>query len=309
MYGTLQLNLMDRIAEVVLDRPAQRNAMSTELMDEMLACAGELAARDDIDAIIVRGAGACFSAGADLKDSRRWAIDSAPLTQRRAVASLGLRMARAWEDLPQVTIAAIEGYAIGGGLALAVALDWRIAARDAFVSLPEIALGIPLTWGTIPRLVNLVGPARAKRLTILCERVPARDAHEIGLIDALARPGGARAAAFALAHRVLALPRHAVRMSKEACNAYANRGALPTSFMAHDQLLLAAASPESKAAREAFRLSRSRATAARSRARSPQRESARRSPAPAPRPGHPGKTAAAAAPAARRARRIPDKDS
>ena len=309
MYRMLKLNLAARIAEVVLDRPAQRNALSTELMGELLACAGELAARDDVDAIIVRGAGACFSAGADLKDSRRWALDGAPLTQQRSVASLGLRMARAWEDLPQITIAAIEGYAIGGGLALAVALDWRIAARDAFVSLPEIALGIPLTWGTIPRLVNLVGPSRAKRLTILCERVPARDAREIGLIDEVARPGGTRAAALSLARRVLALPRHAVRMSKEACNAYANRGALATSFMAHDQLLLAAASAESKAAREAFLLSRSRATAGRSRAPSPRRKTARRSPNPAPRPGRPDKTAAAAGLVARPARRLPDTDS
>ena len=194
-------------------------------------------------------------------------------------------MARAWEELPQITIAAIEGYAIGGGLALAIALDWRVAARDAFVSLPEIALGIPLTWGTIPRLVNLVGPAKAKRLTILCERVGA------------------------LAARVLALPRHAVRMSKETCNVYANLGAAQTSHMAHDQLLLAAASPESIAAREAFLLNRARTTAARSRAAPDPRDSARPRRARAPKRVPARNTAAASDRAPKRARRLPETDS
>lgn len=275
MYRTLRLIFSDRVATLTLQRPQQRNAMFTELMREMIACAGELAAREDLDVVIVTGSGKCFSAGADLKDSQRWANDEVTLSQRREIASLGLRMARAWDELPQITIAAIEGYAIGGGLALAVALDWRVAARDAFVSLPEIALGIPLTWGTIPRLINLVGPAKAKRLTILCERVPARTALDMGLIDELSAPGKAVAVARTLAARVLAMPRHAVRMSKEACNAYANQGAQATSFMAHDQLLVAAASPESRVAREAFLLRRPDATPARSRAQPVRRGSVR----------------------------------
>lgn len=283
MYRTLRLTFSDRVATLALQRPAQRNAMSTELMREMIACAAELAAREDLDVVLVTGSAGCFSAGADLKDSQRWANDATTLSQRREIATLGLRMARAWEELPQITIAAIEGYAIGGGLALAVALDWRVAARNAFVSLPEIALGIPLTWGTIPRLVNLIGIAKAKRLTILCERVPARTALAMGLLDELSAPGAAMKAALALAARVLAMPRHAVRMSKEACNAYAGRGASATSFMAHDQLLLAAASPESKAARAAFLLKRRSATPAPARAPSGRRDSARRRPGPAPR--------------------------
>jgi len=132
MYRSLHLSVSGAVAELALNRPGQRNAMSTELMREMIACAAELAARDDIDAVIVSGSGGSFSAGADLKDAGRWESAGASLNRRREVASLGLRMARAWEDLPQITIAAIERYAIGGGLALAVALDWRVAAREAF---------------------------------------------------------------------------------------------------------------------------------------------------------------------------------
>jgi enoyl-CoA hydratase/carnithine racemase len=160
-------------------------------------------------------------------------------------------MARAWEELPQITIAAIEGYAVGGGLALAVALDWRVMARDAFVSLPEISLGIPLTWGTLPRLVNLLGPARAKRLAILGERVGAEEALALGLVDHLCEPGKAMERAAALANQVLEKPRHSVLMTKETVNAYAGLGAHAVSYMAHDQLELAAGSPESRAARDA----------------------------------------------------------
>jgi enoyl-CoA hydratase len=250
MYRHLKLTCEGRLARVTLDRPERRNAFSAELMREMIAAAAELAARRDVDAVVVSGAGGVFSAGADLKDATRWA-GGAPLLEQRETSSLGGRMARAWEELPQMTIAAIEGYAIGGGLALSVALDWRVIARDAFVSLPEISLGIPLTWGTLPRLVNLVGPARAKRLAILCERVSAADALAMGLVDEICEPGTALAAAEQLMKKVLEKPKHSVLMTKETINAYASLGAHAVSHMASDQLELAAASPESRAARDA----------------------------------------------------------
>jgi len=252
MYATLKVELKGAVATVVLDRPEARNAMSAQLMREMIACAARLGPRRELDVVIVRGAGKWFSAGADLRDARRWGNGELPFDRQREIASLGFRMARAWEELPQITIAAIEGYAIGGGLALAAALDWRVIAADAFVSLPEIALGIPLTWGTLPRLVNLVGPARAKRLAILCERITAEEAGAMALVDYIAPPGKALAEARALAKKVLALPRNSVRMTKESVNAYASIGAHASSYMAHDQVQLAAASAEARAAREAF---------------------------------------------------------
>src|SRR6185503_3938573 len=189
MYRNLKLDIQRAIATVALNRPEARNAMSAQLMREMIACAGRMSAMRDVDVVIVHGGSVCFSAGADLKDASRWGNAERPLDEQREIAALGFRMARAWEEVPQITIAAIEGYAIGGGLALAAAFDWRVIAENAFVSLPEISLGIPLTWGTLPRLVNLVGPARAKRLSILCERVPAADALAIGLVDYVAAPG------------------------------------------------------------------------------------------------------------------------
>jgi len=249
MYRHLKIASDGRLARVVLERAERRNAFSADLMREMIGAAAEFAARRDIDAIVVSGSGGVFSAGADLKDATRWA-GGAPLLEQRETSSLGGRMARAWEELPQVTVAAIEGYAIGGGLALAVALDWRVIARDAFVSLPEISLGIPLTWGTLPRLVNLVGPARAKRLAILGERVDAETAQAIGLVEEVSDSGKALQVAEELLSKALDKPKHSVMMTKETVNAYASIGAHAASHMAVDQLELAAASPESRKARE-----------------------------------------------------------
>jgi enoyl-CoA hydratase/carnithine racemase len=246
------LEIRERLAIVRLARPAARNALSRELMRALTRTARELAERTDIDVVVLTGDATCFSAGADLKDGRAWEDDSLSAVERRENAGTGYRMCKAWEELPQITIAAIEGYAVGGGLALTLACDWRVAADDAFVSLPEIALGIPLTWGTIPRLVNLLGPAKAKRLTILCERIAAPAALAIGLIDYVAPRGQALARALEVAGQTLAMPAAAVRMSKETANAVATALNHAAGHMAHDQIVAAAASPEARAARAAF---------------------------------------------------------
>lgn len=237
-------------AEVRLSRPAARHALSSALMRALIACARELSERSDIHVVVLTGDTRCFSAGADLKDAAAWADEDLSIVERREMAGLGYRLCKAWEEMPQITIAAIEGYAVGGGLALALACDWRVLAKDAFVSLPEIALGIPLTWGTIPRLVNLVGPAQAKRLTILCERVGADQALAMGLVDYTCDSGQAVAKAREVAAKTLAMPAAAVRMSKESVNAVTTALNHATGYMAHDQIALAAASAESRAARD-----------------------------------------------------------
>lgn len=250
-FQHLTLAVDGRLAVVRLNRPAARHALSLALMRELMAAARQLGERTDVDVVLLSGDDTCFSAGADLRDPGRWGEGDVSLVERREVASLGYRMCRAWEQMQQITIAAIEGYAVGGGVALVLACDWRVMADDAFVTLPEIALGIPLTWGTLGRLTALVGPARAKRLTILCERIVARDALAMGLVDEVAPKGRALAAAHALAERTLAMPAASVRMSKETIDACATALHHAAGHMAHDQLLLAAMTPESQAARQA----------------------------------------------------------
>src|SRR3546814_7775520 len=91
--------------------------------------------------------------------------------------------------MPQITVAAIEGMAVGAGVALPLALDWRVMGREAFLYVPEVKIGINLQWGALPRLVTLVGPARAKRICILCERMGSAHALDWGLVDELADDG------------------------------------------------------------------------------------------------------------------------
>ncbi len=247
----LTLEISAGRAQVCLNRPTARNAMSRDLMRELIDVAHGLSQRTDIQVVILTGGDICFSAGVDLKETSAWTDETLSAVERREMASLGYKLCKAWEELPQITIVAIEGYAVGGGLALAVACDWRVMADDAFVSLPEIALGIPLTWGAIPRLMQLVGPAKAKRLTILCERVNAPDALGMGLVDYVCGKGHALHKAQAVAEQTLAMPAAAVRMSKETVNAMATMGHHLASHMGHDQIALAASSPESRQRRAA----------------------------------------------------------
>jgi enoyl-CoA hydratase/carnithine racemase len=252
VYQHLLLEARDGVLVVRLNRPRQRNALSLALMRELTELARECEARDEFRAIVLAGGPDHFCAGADLKDPDRWELAAKPLAEQRRIANAGFRMCAAWEAIPQVTLAAIEGYAIGGGIALALACDFRIAAQNAFVSFPEVSLGMPLTWGTIHRLVQLAGPAQAKRLAILCERVSAPEARAAGLLDEVVPAGTAEARALELARTAAAMPPAAARLAKETANAAANALLHLGAHMEADQFALLVASAEGRAARARF---------------------------------------------------------
>jgi enoyl-CoA hydratase/carnithine racemase len=253
MSETLTIERDGRVALVTMQRPQRRNALSLAFMRELIRAAEALRDDPNVDVVVLTGGEQWFSAGADLKDEERWSIPEKPFTEQREIGQTGYRLARAWEELPQITIAAIEGYALGGGLALALACDWRVLAENAVVGMPEIALGIPLTWGTLPRLLALCGPALTKRITVLCERISANEALQMRLVDYVCEPGAAVTKAREIAGRVLEMPRASVRMSKETINATAYALAHLASHAGADQFNLAAASDEAAAARERFR--------------------------------------------------------
>ena len=236
-WPDLFVNLDGAVAEVRLNRPAARNAFSLSLMRQLIEAATFFRASTDIQAVILAGAADYFSAGADLADPERGAAGVTKL-QRRQAARLGPDLCQAWEDLEQVTIMAIEGYCLGGATALALACDFRIAGEGAYLRLPEIALGMNMSWRSLPRLATLVGPARAKRFAIFCEPCLAPEALAGGLVDELAPKGGALAAAHVWAGKVAALPPIPVRMTKEAINAAASALHRATSIMDRDQWLL-----------------------------------------------------------------------
>jgi len=134
-----------------------------------------------VKVVIVSGAGTTFSAGADVG---AFGNDSGNngLTAREA-ADTGRQMAEAVERMNAVTIAAIRGHCIGGGLVLAAACDLRIAANDTYFSIPEVDIGIPLAWGGIPRLLREIGPAMTRELVLTCRPFSADEAQSLGLLN------------------------------------------------------------------------------------------------------------------------------
>ncbi len=251
-WKTLSVTAKSGMAIVRLNRPERRNALSLEMMRELTSCARELKSRTDIHAVILLGTDDYFSAGADLDDPERADEDGLTLLERRQRVLAGPDMCDGWEALEQVTICAIEGYCIGGAVALALACDFRIAGEGASFRLPEVALGINMSWHTLPRLVALVGPARAKKFSIFCEDLPASEAALWGMVDEVAAKGGAFASAETWAAKVLKLPPVPVRMSKEAINRAALAQAQSAIYMDRDQFLLTSGANDFKEGVKAF---------------------------------------------------------
>jgi enoyl-CoA hydratase len=161
-------------------------------------------------------------------------------------------MCAAWEALEQVTICAIEGWCIGGGAALAVSCDWRVAASDARFYVPELKLGMNMSWQSVPRFNHLIGPARTKQLLILADPIDANTAATWGLFDYVTEPAGAIHKAQELAEQVAGMPPVPVRMAKRAINTSATALDNAVSFMDADQFLLAQGSNDAKEGLMAF---------------------------------------------------------
>ena len=237
------------LATVTLDRGSYgggMNPLSAEAMEGLRDVARWLKTDIETHCVIVTGA-RVFSIGADLKDPDMHTHGLDTLTQRQKLL-LGPDMCAAWEALEQVTISAMERYAIGGALALAVSCDWRVASADCDIHLPEVPLGINMSWQANPRISALIGPSRAKQLVILGENIGAETAAQWGLVDKVTAAGGALAAAQELAAKVLALPPVPVRMSKQAINAQAHALNHLSSFMDREQYALLTGSEDNKAA-------------------------------------------------------------
>jgi enoyl-CoA hydratase len=194
-----------------------------------------------------------FSAGLDLRDPKLLEGLQAPLGQRRSLMASGPKMCRAWENVEQVTIAAIEGFCIGGGVSLAVACDFRIVGRGAHFRLPELALGLNMSWQTLPRLVHLIGPARTKRMAFLAnDKISAEQSLNWGLVDEIAEDGDSLNCALILAEKICAMPPMPVKMTKQAVNVAASALDHATSYMDLDQFTLCQMSEDHEEALAAF---------------------------------------------------------
>jgi enoyl-CoA hydratase len=213
-YRHLRLSLEERVATLTVDRPEARNALDGETVEECHRALDE-ARRAAVTVLIITGAGdKAFVSGADIR-----AIQAR--TRDDALASINSRLMSAVEAHEAVTIAAVNGYALGGGCELALACDLRIASENAVFGLPEPTLGIIPGAGGTQRLPRIVGLGRAKEMILTGARWDARQALAAGLVSEVVASSDLPMAARRLADRVLALGPLAVRLAKLALNASA----------------------------------------------------------------------------------------
>jgi enoyl-CoA hydratase/carnithine racemase len=199
-----------RLAHLVLNRPDALNAIDSDLAEHLSARCEELAADPSVWAVIVRGAGdRAFCAGADLKERR----DFTP-AQWQVQRHLFRRMFRLVRAVPQPMIAAVHGFALGGGAELAMLADFIMAADDATFGLTEVRLGIIPGGGGTQSLPRLIGRARAKELIFAGRRIPAAEAHALGLVNRVVPRADLVATAEAIADEILANGPVAVRQVK-----------------------------------------------------------------------------------------------
>ena len=166
-----------------INRPAERNSLSIATLEELDSVVSALIKRGDVRAIIFTGTNDVFAAGADIRE-----LTALTPARAREFAERGQRLFQKIADAPQLTIAAINGYCMGGGLDLALCCDMRCASPDAVFAHPGARLGIITGWGGTQRLPRLIGAARALEMFTTARRISSREAYEIGLLSKIGKP-------------------------------------------------------------------------------------------------------------------------
>ncbi len=210
----LIITITDQVAQITINRPKAMNSLNTATLTELSATLDELEKQPDVKVIIITGAGdRAFVAGGDIALLRTLT----PM-QARDVSVMVAKLFQQIETSPCVVIAAINGYALGGGCELALACDLRLAAERAQLGQPEVNLGIIPGWGGTQRLSRLIGSSRAKELMFTGELITAQRALEIGLVDHVYPDNQLLSSARELAQTIASKPQTAIRMIKTAVN-------------------------------------------------------------------------------------------
>ena len=214
-FKALLVEVDGRIGRVTLNRPDKLNALSRQLMSEIVELGAWLKLREDIRVVILSGAGRSFSAGFDLNDFSSASAGESP----RIAADLGRLATNALTDVPQLTIAAVHGHCVGGGVVFVAACDLRVATTETTFIIPEVDLGIPLAWGGIPRLVREIGPALTKELVLTCRPFDAAEAKSIGFINRVVAPKDLDTTVNELAENLASKTLYSLHSTKQQVNA------------------------------------------------------------------------------------------
>lgn len=213
-YETIILDVTDGLASLTINRPNALNAINSTVLTELDRALDEINNNEAIHVVILTGAGdKAFVAGADIKEM----ADSTPLEAQR-FSSLGNSVFTKLAHLKQPVIAAINGYALGGGLELALACDIRIGSTNAIVGLPEVGLGIFPGFGATQRLSRTIGIAKAKEYIWTARNIKADEALKVGLFNQIADPEHLMEAAQTLAQTIMKNAPIAVKQAKTVIN-------------------------------------------------------------------------------------------
>ncbi|MGB0111924.1 MAG: enoyl-CoA hydratase/isomerase family protein [Ilumatobacteraceae bacterium] len=249
-FTTLRVHVEGRIGRLTLAQPDQLNPLGVLPLRE-IAEAARWFDTTDASIVIVTGDGRGFSSGFDLREFAGGG-DTTGVSSRDQ-ADLGRQMAEAMERMTALTIAAIKGPCIGGGIVLAGVCDLRVAADDTVFAIPEVDLGIPLAWGGIPRLVREIGPARTRELVLTCRRFGPDEAASMGFVNRVVPRADLESAVDELAAQLALKAPSVVRATKRQVNE-ALEDVAPTVGAWADADLLGAAmrDPEARAAASAY---------------------------------------------------------
>jgi enoyl-CoA hydratase len=197
-YQHLTVSIQDRIATLTVNRPDKLNALNAVIIGELGSAIDELVAREDVAAVILTGAGRAFVAGADIAE-----LSGVSAVEGRRLARRGQEVFRRFETSPKPTVAAVNGFALGGGCELAMACHIRIAADAAKFGQPEVKLGLIPGYGGTQRLPRLVGRGRALQLLLTGEMIDAQEALRIGLVNRVVPADQLMSAATAMIQQML----------------------------------------------------------------------------------------------------------
>ena len=244
----VKVQVEGELSKVILNRPQSMNALNNQVYQEIIACLEDLEARDQVKVVILTGAGdKAFAAGADIAQMvHQEARDG------RYLSGLCHRAAYLLENMRQVTIAAVNGYALGGGCELSLACDLRLAAENARFGLPEVGLGILPGGGGTQRLARLIGLGRAKEMIFTGGQIDAQEAYRMGLVNHVVPQAELMARCEALGKTIAAQASYAVSMAKSAINTGADVDMANGSTREMDLLGLLFATHDKQEGMEAF---------------------------------------------------------
>lgn len=246
-FDTVKVELDGRLGRLTLNQPQNLNPLGVDAMTDIIAAARWFDTTD-ASVVIVTGAGErAFSAGFDLRQF------SEPTGAGRDGAAVGADLAAAVEDMRAVTVAAVHGHCIGGGIVLAAACDLRVAADNTNFAIPEVDLGIPLAWGGIPRLVREIGPAATRELVMTCRPFDAHEAKALGFLNRVVPRSDLDSAVAELAEALLKRAPSLLRATKRQVQTAIEDVASTRDAWAGSMLLSAAQhDPEARAAARSY---------------------------------------------------------